>query len=250
MSPGAKPKGRVLLRWSPSFAYAIGLLTADGCLFQDGRHLDFTSKDKDQVQTFKKCLGLKVKIGRKQRGGRGTEKRYYRVQFGDVLFYRFLVDIGLSPAKSKTIRSVQVPDQYFADFLRGYFDGDGTSSSFYDSVYPKSYRFYVAFVCASPVFIHWLRAKIEETVGVRGHVIDYPDLRCLQLKYAKHEAIKICHYMYQGRPKVFLRRKYLKVQNSLSIINQRRGGEMATTLRSGRSARKGLRVQVPPSAPK
>lgn len=223
MRPGPKPRGHVFVQWSPKFAYALGLLVADGCLLNDGRHIDFTSKDREQVQTFKECLGLNVKIGTK-RSGAGN--RYYRVQFGDVLFYKFLISLGLSPAKSRTISAVLVPNRYFSDFLRGYFDGDGTSYSFYDSVFPKSYRFYVAFTIASPKFICWLRERIKDAVHVAGHIVSYADKNYSQLKYAKREAIAVCKYMYRGKPAYFLKRKYLKIQDSLSIINQRRGGEI------------------------
>lgn len=235
MRSGQKPKGYVSIKWSPAFAYAIGLLTADGCLLNDGRHIDFSSKDRDLAQTFKDCLGLKVKIGIKRSG---IGRKCYRVQFGDVLFYRFLVSIGLTPAKSKTITAVRVPNLYFPDFLRGYFDGDGTSYSFYDSVYPDSYRFYVSFTSASPKFIGWLRQKIKDAIRIEGHISHHYNRGFLQLRYAKQEAIVICCYMYHGKRKLFLERKYLKIQNSLSIINQGRGGEMANTLRSGRSAPK------------
>ena len=85
---GTKPHRLVVIRWSPEFAYVIGLITTDGCLINDGRHIDFTSKDKKQVAVVKKCLGLKnIKIGKK--GSRSThEKRYFRIQFGDVVFYQ------------------------------------------------------------------------------------------------------------------------------------------------------------------
>jgi len=245
VKPGPKPKGRVSIKWSPSLAYVVGLLTADGCLISDGRHIDFTSKDRDQAETLKQCLGLKVKVGTKRTG---IGNSYYRVQFGDVLFYQFLMSIGLTPAKSKTLASILIPDKYFSDFLRGYFDGDGTSYSFYDSLFPMSYRFYIAFTSASPKFIEWLRDMIRKNVQVGGHIVLYANKGYLQLKYAKNEAMMVCQYMYQGKRKLFLKRKYLKIQDSMRIINERRGGEMANTLRSGRSARKGLRVQVPLSA--
>src|SRR3989344_2907774 len=34
----------------------------------------------------------------------------------DVLFYQFLMGIGLSPSKSKTLSSLNIPKKYFADF--------------------------------------------------------------------------------------------------------------------------------------
>lgn len=224
MKRGPKPKGQISVKWTPRLAYAIGLLVADGCLLNDGRHIDLTSKDIQQVQTFKECLGLKVKIGTKKSGL--NNKLYYHVQFGDVLFYKFLMDIGLSPAKSKTISAIKIPKKYFSNFLRGYFDGDGTTYSFYDSVFPESYRFYLGFTSASPKFITWLRKTIEDTVHVKGHICNYPERNFMQLKYAKHEAIKVCKYMYRGAHEVLLKRKYLKIISSMDIINQRRGGEI------------------------
>lgn len=65
--PGGKPQHKITIKWSPRFAYAIGLITTDGCLYNDGRHINFTSKDRDLAETFMEYLGLKVKIGRKKK---------------------------------------------------------------------------------------------------------------------------------------------------------------------------------------
>jgi len=46
---GIKPKEQVNRKWSPDLAYAIGLLTTDGCLANDGKHFDLTSKDMEQL---------------------------------------------------------------------------------------------------------------------------------------------------------------------------------------------------------
>ena len=157
MKRGPKPKGNVRLRWSAQFAYAIGLLTADGCLSKDGRHIDLTSKDRTQIHVYKKCLDIASRVSTKQ-SSRGDSA--YCVQFSDVLFYRFLQSIGLTPAKSKTLLRVAIPDEYFRDFLRGYFDGDGCSYSYFDPVFANSFRFYISFTSASALFIDWLRKEI------------------------------------------------------------------------------------------
>ena len=83
-------QNKVRIAWSPAFAYAIGLITTDGNLSPDGRHINLTTKDYDLAVTFKRCLGLENKIGRKARGSNLDEKRYFVVQFGDVSFYGFL----------------------------------------------------------------------------------------------------------------------------------------------------------------
>lgn len=221
MRPGPKPKGKVRLSWSSNFAYAIGLLTADGCLSGDKRHIDLTSKDKAQIVLFKKCLDLTTKVSKKYSGAGNVA---YHTQFGDVLFYRFLESIGLTPAKSKTISSVSIPQEYFFDFLRGYFDGDGSSYSYYDPVYEKSYRFYISFTSASPKFFDWLRTQLNSILHIKGALSYTRNKPYVQLKYSKREAVILAKSMYHTENISCLRRKHLKIMKSVRIIQASRGG--------------------------
>jgi hypothetical protein len=213
--------GKVHIGWRPDFSYAVGLLVADGCLSKDGRHISLTSKDIEQLVNFNKCLGINLKISKKFSGSGNLS---YYIQFSDVLLYGFLKKIGLSPAKSKTISSVKIPRRYFFDYLRGYFDGDGCSYSYNDPVWKKSYRFYLSFACGSEMYINWLRGRLNDYVGVKGHISFAKNSSNLQLKYSKREAIKIAHKMYYKPGIVCLNRKYLKIIKSLSIIESCRSG--------------------------
>ena len=107
-----KRLSKVKIKWTPDFAYAIGLITTDGNLSSDGRHLNLTSKDEALIVSFKKCLGIKNKVSKKG-SGTSIDKKYFLVQFGDINFYDFLLSIGLTPAKSKTMSKVSIPKIYF-----------------------------------------------------------------------------------------------------------------------------------------
>ena len=114
----AKPKGKVKIVWSPDFAYGIGLITTDGNLSPDGRHISFTSKDAELIQHYQEALGIRVHIGQKARH-KEKLKKYFVIQFSDILFYRFLQSIGLMANKSTRLKEVSVPEKYFFHFLRG-----------------------------------------------------------------------------------------------------------------------------------
>lgn len=217
MKPGPKPKGQVKTIWSCDFAYAIGLIVADGCLSNDGRHLNFTSKDKDLIELFRKCLNITSKISPKI-SGNGSEAFY--TQFGDVLFYGFLLSIGLTPAKSKTLSKLLIPDKYFADFLRGYFDGDGSSYSYFDPVFKKSFRLYISFTSASPDYITWFREEMQRMLGVKGYLSYNKNNEYVQLKYAKKEAVLIARAMYYDKEVPCLKRKYLKLKAALRRVKK------------------------------
>lgn len=213
---GPKPQEKVKIKWSPKFAYAIGLLVTDGCLYNDRRHMSLTTKDLEQAKNFKKCLGLTVKIGLKSSGSQ-KKKKYYHIQFGDVVFYKFLVSIGLSQAKSKTLGAIQVPEKYFFDYVRGCFDGDGCFYSYWDPRWRSSHMFYVEFVSASQSHILWLREKIETKIGVLGHLYKGANRSIYQLKYAKKEALEIIEKMYYTPRVVHLSRKKVKIQKALAF---------------------------------
>ncbi|TSC78718.1 MAG: Uncharacterized protein G01um101429_674 [Parcubacteria group bacterium Gr01-1014_29] len=218
MQPGPKPKGKVRCVWSPEFAYAIGLITTDGCLSRDGRHVDLTSKDREQLITFLDCLGVTSNISLKTSGS--SSRTYPRVQIGDVLFYNFLVSIGLTPAKSKTLGRVNIPDEYFFDFLRGAFDGDGTFYSYYDPRWKSSFMFYTSFVSASSQYLQWLRGELFNRLGINGHVSGdgRKKISVSQLRFAKEESLKVLRAMYYKNNIPYLRRKKLKIDKALRTI--------------------------------
>ena len=182
-----RPLSKVKIKWSPEFAYALGLLATDGNLSKDGRHIVFTSKDYELAQNFKKCLQLNNVIGLKS-DKRRADKKYYRVQFGDVVFYQFLLSIGLHQRKTKTIGEVKIPQKYFFDFLRGHLDGDGTFYSYWDPRWKSSFMFYAVFISASRSHIDWIRERLRGLLGVKGHLCrDGKKKSVWQLKYAKRE---------------------------------------------------------------
>jgi len=206
---GPKPKGKVKVEWSPNFAYAIGLITTDGCLSKDGRHIDLTSAEREQLQNFLKALNITNRISVKSAS---ETKMGLRVQIGDVTFYRFLLSIGLTPNKSKTIGKLAIPAEFFFDFLRGCLDGDGSFYSYWDPRWRSSFMFYIVLASASPTFIHWVREELRDRLGVVGHISRDGKGSTLQLKYAKKESLKIIKSVYYSDSVLCLSRKRKKIE--------------------------------------
>ena len=138
-----KPKGKPV-KWGPGIAYAVGLITTDGNLSPDGRHLILVSKNISLLKTFKRCLGLNNKIGLKRSGYTGR-KDCHLVQFGNVILYKWLLSIGLMPNKTKKVGVLKIPSKFFFDFLRGHLDGDGDIRRYQDPIFPNSERIYIRF---------------------------------------------------------------------------------------------------------
>ncbi len=217
---GPKPRGKIKTEWSSKLAYAIGLIATDGCLYKNSSCINLTSKDLEQIENFKLCLGLTCVVSKKT-GGATTSKKYFVIQPKDVLFYKFLLEIGLTPNKSTTLGVLKIPDEYFFDFLRGCFDGDGCTYSYWDKRWRSSFMFYTEFVSASPRFINWVRSKIEQLAKISGHITETKKNNpCYQLKYAKVESLVLLRSMYYKKSVLCLSRKKLKIQEALGIIGE------------------------------
>lgn len=203
---GPVPTKRTSTDWTPELAYIVGLIATDGNLSKDGRHLDFTSKDIQLVKLFRAKLYLHdLKIGTKRSGSGNIS---FRIQFGDVNFYRWLQKIGLSPRKSLTIAALRIPDRYFFDFLRGCFDGDGSINGFWDKRWHSSYMFYMQFASASLSHMVWLQDSISRLAGIHGKI--KKGAGSYQLTFAKQGTKVLFKEMFYDREVPHLIRKYKK----------------------------------------
>ncbi len=146
--------------------YIVGLIATDGNLSNDGRHINITSKNIEHLLDVKKALGLNNKITKKSRV-KSKEKIYSFLQFCDVKFYRYLLNIGLTQRKSLTLGKLKIDNEFLVDFLRGVIDGDGSISTWIHNS-NKNRQWSLRIASAAPVFINWLKEEIESYFSVRG----------------------------------------------------------------------------------
>lgn len=206
--------GSILTKWNSELAYIVGLITSDGNLSSDGRHINITSKDLDILENVKHILKIRNKITLKSRSA-SEEKKYYFLQFGSVHFYNFLVSLGLTPAKSKTLSAVQIPELYFPDFLRGCIDGDGSIT---ESIHPESslVQLRLSLCSGSVLFLKWIHEKIQSLFSIKGgSVTILKKNRCALLRFGKSDSIEILKKMYRNRDCVRLERKFLIAEKYL-----------------------------------
>lgn len=198
------------IKWTADLAYVVGLITSDGCLSKDGRHISFTSKDEDLLNTVKEILGIKVKIGYKICGY--SRYKCSHIQFGDIALYKWFVAISLMPKKSKIIGCLKIPKKYFFDFLRGLFDGDGCFYSYWDKRWKSSFMFYVDFCSASKIFLEWLRKSLFDYLKTKGELKTGANV--WNLRFAKREGLKIIKKMYYSPDVKYLARKKIKIEKA------------------------------------
>jgi hypothetical protein len=231
------------IRWTANLAYVIGLITTDGCLSKDGRHIVLVSKDIDQLVNFAKILKLGSKICN-HTGSYNSKGKYFHITCSSVKFYKFLISIGLTPNKTKTLGPVNIPDRYFIDFLRGHLDGDGTILTYidkyniYKGVRYANLRIYIFFISVSYNHISWLYRNIKINLAITGTLIQKIDyrkghhLKMWVIKFSKKESVKLIHLLYYKPGLPTLERKRKIAMQILEMVSKEKR-KIYTKINSG-----------------
>lgn len=204
-----------VIAWTPSFAYAMGLLATDGAIVR-GRTLSFPSADRELVEHLLRCLEKANTVSRfiTETGGVA-----YRTQIGDVALCRWLRTIGITPRKSLTLGTIDVPDLVLADLLRGLLDGDGSiinkrarADTKRSSTYTWEYL-RTSFLSASRTHIIWLQQRIIAAFGIDGYVAtgrsrQRPERVMYTLRFGKRASLRLLPLIYADPHAPRLTRKW------------------------------------------
>lgn len=210
------------LAWSPAFAYIVGLIASDGNLQSNSNEVRMTSTDREIVEYYCRGLGLRphdvsaitwnepnaIEVHMRLEN-RPPYKIQYHIIFSDHIYRARLEAIGLTPNKSNTLGPLQIPDEYFRDFLRGEFDGDGCWSAYG----PKRKYLLGIFTSGSRIYLEWLQATIQRLAGLKGKI------NGINLRFEGKQAEQLGNYMYYTPELPCLNRKQTKWK-ALVVLRQ------------------------------
>lgn len=190
--------------WSRNMAYILGLWYADGCIY-GGKMFDITLHKKDKYILKKVAEELQYEGSLYDY----VDRQAARLNFSCKVIYDDIISLGGTERKSLTVEFPDIPKEYLADFIRGYFDGDGCVMNL------KNNRLNSAFTCGSRNFLESLLAILRKEAGIEGGSFDDS---CSSLKFGKRDTIRLGNYIYKNDPELFLLRKkqkFFKEENNL-----------------------------------
>ena len=189
-------------RWSPTMAYVVGYIYADGHLidspYMRGKYLNISSVDKDSIDRIRKWLDSEHRIKEAVSHFKGS-RICYILRIGSHKIYNDLFKLGLYPKKSLTIRFPKIPKKYLGHFIRGYFDGDGC---IYFEKRKGKYgqtiitRIRTVFTSGSKVFIKEINDALIKAAITDGKI--YSSKRSYQSVYNNKDSIKIFRLIYKN----------------------------------------------------
>ena len=204
-------------------AYFLGLMFSDGWVLMKTPlvGIGLNIKDLHILKTFKKFTKAEKRIYFNDKTSKNKNINpgiQATLSFRSEKMKKNLIALGIIPRKSLKIKfpnNKQLPKKYMKDFVRGYFDGDGSIS--------KSMR--VDFTSGSKIFLLSLKKILEKYLNVSNLKVENrtnktnfsSSNRAKRLYIQKKEYIKkLFLFMYKNsHPELRLKRKYLAFKNVL-----------------------------------
>jgi len=221
-----RPKNQHLINgdyfktWSCDMAYILGFIFADGCVYSNPKMnnrsyitVSLHRKDKDILEfiSSKICPSLRILQHDKVDKKRDKVYKVATLSMCSKVMYQDLVNLGCLPNKSyEEIRVPDVPVEYIPDFIRGYFDGDGSVFYGYGKKEIKKLKTGASFSCSSVSFLN----DIKEIINIGKIRTDYSPA---SLHFYSLPNYKILfNYMYNGN--FHMKRKYDKFLKIFDLI--------------------------------
>lgn len=108
-------------------AYVLGIMYSDGYMMSKRQAFGLDLLDKDVVEIVSYYLRNTKNI--KEYTFKPNNDKRYRMVVNNKNIYNKLIELGITPCKSKTINfpnSNIIPNFFITHFIRGLFDGDGS----------------------------------------------------------------------------------------------------------------------------
>ena len=197
--------------------YIIGLLYADGCLCKKSdcnkEHVALKLIDEQILIDISNLTDCKKPFKCEKTS---ANNQTYKIEFRDNEVVSDLKQIGLHRRKTLTIKYPDIPEAFHADFIRGYFDGDGCIH--YSLKKGRVFSYVTNFQIVGT--LHLLQG-ISKHLGVPARIVPYKKVAKL-LVDRKEYIEKIYQLLYKDEECLCLSRKHKHFKECVNLIIESR----------------------------
>lgn len=195
---------------SPEKAYWLGFLWADGSNSKYSLRVELQSGDKDHLEKLRKDTKNECPIlDTIHKTPSGEFKSYSLFRLNRKSVCLDLLNLGMNSDKTKNPSTPKVKEEYYRDFLRGFFDGDG---NLYTGLLPNG-----ALNASASILIHENLLSFIKSILLKicpdANYSEGSHPRTLYLKtiiFNGNRNIKVFLDSIYENSEVFLQRKYEK----------------------------------------
>lgn len=209
--------------WSKNMAYILGFIASDGNVCNNRLRISVNIRDKDVLEKIKDELEYTGVISDTITRCKGKEFPVSTITIVSKSLCSDLKELNIVENKSLILNlDGVIPDEYKIDFIRGYFDGDGSIGYMYptNSRGKRSETAQIRFrICSGSESILKLIVDEFERLGIkRVNIHNSKNKTLYNIEYSTKSALEIYKIIYYEGA-MFLNRKKNKFDEIIEMRN-------------------------------
>lgn len=210
--------------WSKNMAYVLGFIASDGNVCNNRLKISVSRRDRDILEKIKEDLEYTGNIFDENSKCKDKEFQTSTLSITSKTLCEDLKNLNITENKSLTLDLEGViPKNFRLDFIRGYFDGDGSIGFMYpsNSRGTKSKTAQIRFrICSGSKSILELIINEFERQGIKKvNIHSRKDKNLHDIEYSTKSASKIYEMLYYDGA-IFLDRKKNKFDEIIAMRNE------------------------------
>jgi hypothetical protein len=186
-------------RWSHDMAYILGLWWADGCIYNNIFNITLSENDSYLLNNILLVMNSNYPVRKKQNA--------YCFEINSKTIISDIISLGGSERKSLTCTMPFVPTEFLPDFIRGYWDGDGT-------IHLHNKKYYISgCVSCSKKFISELASILRDHIPNTKPTVRIEKNKNNQTSYriemGYNDTRRLRDFMYTSFSTLRMKRKYI-----------------------------------------
>lgn len=194
-------------------AYWLGFIWADGYITKTKSFgIELSIKDKNHLEKLQKDLESNTIIKEREKESFGKKNRSCILEYRNQKMVTDLLKIGMIQNKTYNLPIPKISEDYYKDFIRGFFDGDGTYVLNKDNCNKE-----ISCVCYCKTFLEWIQQDFNKN-GINSSLLKQKNKNLFNLRIYDADSILKYYYVYWEDANRFLDRKKEKMEEIYNYI--------------------------------
>ena len=194
-------------------AYWLGFIWADGYITESQDFgIEIAIKDIQHLEKLQRDLESNTIIRKRQKESYGKINESCILEFRNKKIVQDLEEIGMIPNKTYNLPIPNIPEKFYTDFIRGFFDGDGTYV-----LNTQNHNKEISCVCYCKNFLEWIQQNFESN-NINSFLSKKNNKHLYILRIYDSSSILKYYYTYWDGANHFLDRKKEKMEQIYNYI--------------------------------
>ena len=209
-------------------AYWLGFIAADGYVSGWNLAIRLCEKDIEHLEKFKTFMRSTHPVNKYIAKIKNKEYPSCSIFIYSKKIISNLAKLNIVENKTRGFDVPQIPDELLKHFWRGFFDGDGSISSSTDSKRGRNVAKFNISITGNRLVIECFEKYVKSLLSTNSDSKNVNGTENYYFRISGNNSVKIILSEIYNNPKVYLNRKYKKVQECLETKSIRRNLDYIT----------------------